>query len=96
MIILTLSEAATSAPFSRSALTTCERPPAAACMRGVHPPYKKKTGIWFEKRFVTGPMAIRRDMYEKIRANAHEFCEFDDYNWYARNHLGFVENESVI
>ena len=39
------------------------------------------TGQWVEKRFVTGPMAIRRDMYEKIKINAHEFCEFDEYNW---------------
>jgi hypothetical protein len=37
---------------------------------------------WTEKRFVTGPMAFRRDMYDKIKKNAHEFCEFDEYNWY--------------
>ena len=44
MIILTLSEAATSAPFSRSNLTDSVCPLAAANMRGVCPNYKKKTG----------------------------------------------------
>ena len=44
MIILTLSEAATSAPLSRSSLTDFVLPVAAAAMRGVHSSYKKKTG----------------------------------------------------
>ena len=43
MIILTLSEAATSAPFLRSRLTDFVLPLIAANMRGVNPPYKKKT-----------------------------------------------------
>ena len=43
MIILTLLEAVTSAPFSRSIVTACECPQKAANMRGVHPSYKKKT-----------------------------------------------------
>lgn len=36
---------------------------------------------WREKRFVTGPMAIRRDMYAKMKANAKVYCTWDDYNW---------------
>ena len=44
MIILTLSEAAISAPLSRSSLTDSVLPLPAANMRGVHPTYKKKTG----------------------------------------------------
>ena len=36
---------------------------------------------WFEKRFITGPMAIRRSMFQKIKQNAKEYCTFDDYNW---------------
>ena len=44
MIILTLSEAVTSAPFSRSIVTSCECPSIAATMRLVYPSYKKKTG----------------------------------------------------
>ena len=44
MIILTISETVTSAPFLRSIVTACEWPLAAANMRGVHPVYKKKTG----------------------------------------------------
>ena len=44
MIILTLSEAATSAPLSRSSLTNSVFPNIAATMRGVLPIYKKKTG----------------------------------------------------
>ena len=44
MIILTLSEAAISAPFSMSSLTDSVLPSIAALMRGVHPYYKKKTG----------------------------------------------------
>ena len=44
MIILTLVEAAMSAPFSRSSLTDSVLPLAAAIMRGVSPNYKKKTG----------------------------------------------------
>ena len=36
---------------------------------------------WVERKFVTGPMAIRRDVFAKIRDHAKEFCEFDDYNW---------------
>lgn len=38
-------------------------------------------GKWIEKQFVTGPMAIRRDMFAKIKANARDYCTFDDYNW---------------
>jgi hypothetical protein len=38
-------------------------------------------GDWFEKRFVSGPMAIRHNMYEKIKKNAREYCYFDEYNW---------------
>ena len=44
MIILTLSEAAISAPLSRSSLTDCVLPKKVASMRGVAPSYKKKTG----------------------------------------------------
>ena len=44
MIILTLLEAAISAPLSRSSLTDSVCPLIAATMRGVHPFYKKKTG----------------------------------------------------
>ena len=44
MIILTLSVAAMSAPFSMSSLTDSIHPVEAANMRGVNPPYKKKTG----------------------------------------------------
>lgn len=36
---------------------------------------------WFDKSFVTGPMAFTRDMFQKIKKNAHEYCTFDDYNW---------------
>ncbi|KAG7358910.1 glycosyl hydrolase family 38 protein [Nitzschia inconspicua] len=36
---------------------------------------------WREKRFVTGPMAIRRDMFYRIKANAKVYCNWDDYNW---------------
>lgn len=36
---------------------------------------------WREKRFVTGPMAIRRDIYAKMKANAEVYCTWDDYNW---------------
>eukprot|EP00980_Cylindrotheca_fusiformis_P004845 scaffold1034_cov127-Cylindrotheca_fusiformis.AAC.26 len=38
-------------------------------------------GDWSVKRFVTGPMAFRRDMYDRIKKNAAEFCLFDEYNW---------------
>ena len=44
MIILTILVAAISAPFSMSSLTNSVLPLIAATMRGVHPPYKKKTG----------------------------------------------------
>ena len=44
MILLTLVVAATSAPLSRSSLTDSVLPVIAATMRGVYPPYKKKTG----------------------------------------------------
>ena len=44
MIILTISEAAMSAPFSRRSLPDSVLPYIAAIMRGVHPNYKKKTG----------------------------------------------------
>lgn len=36
---------------------------------------------WIEKRFVTGPMVLRRDMFQKIKDNAKEYCTFDEYNW---------------
>jgi alpha-1,6-mannosyl-glycoprotein beta-1,2-N-acetylglucosaminyltransferase len=36
---------------------------------------------WLQKRFVTGPVAFRRDMFEKIKQNSKEYCYFDDYNW---------------
>jgi alpha-1,6-mannosyl-glycoprotein beta-1,2-N-acetylglucosaminyltransferase len=36
---------------------------------------------WMEKRFVTGPMAIRRDMFSIIRDHASDYCTYDDYNW---------------
>jgi alpha-1,6-mannosyl-glycoprotein beta-1,2-N-acetylglucosaminyltransferase len=42
---------------------------------------KKEGRNWGEKRFVTGPMAIRRDIFSKIKANANEYCTWDDYNW---------------
>ena len=37
--------------------------------------------MWHEKRFHTGPVAFRRDMFQKIKDNAREYCTFDDYNW---------------
>jgi hypothetical protein len=40
-----------------------------------------QTKGWAEKTFVTGPMVFRRDMYQKIKENAKEYCNFDDYNW---------------
>jgi alpha-1,6-mannosyl-glycoprotein beta-1,2-N-acetylglucosaminyltransferase len=43
-------------------------------------PHLAKQG-WIEKKFVTGPMAIRREMYERIRKNAKHYCTWDDYNW---------------
>ena len=36
---------------------------------------------WLERSFVTGPMAIRRDIFAKIKEHAKDFCEWDDYNW---------------
>ena len=42
MIILTLSEAAASAPLSRSSLTDSVLPQKAASMRGVHPSYERR------------------------------------------------------
>lgn len=42
------------------------------------PPAKKG---WLKKRFVTGPMVLRRDMFQKIKDNASEYCQFDEYNW---------------
>jgi len=36
---------------------------------------------WIERQFVTGPMAIRRDIYAKLQSHAKDFCEWDDYNW---------------
>eukprot|EP00934_Nitzschia_sp_Nitz4_P006045 Nitzschia sp. Nitz4//scaffold24_size164493//109468//113379//NITZ4_002339-RA/size164493-snap-gene-0.16-mRNA-1//-1//CDS//3329544147//6035//frame0 len=41
----------------------------------------KQLSQWGEKRFVTGPMVIRRDMFKKIQENAKEYCTFDEYNW---------------
>ncbi|KAL3914070.1 MAG: hypothetical protein SGILL_006248 [Bacillariaceae sp.] len=38
-------------------------------------------GSWEEKRFVTGPMVIRRDMFGIIKAHANDYCTWDDYNW---------------
>ncbi len=43
-------------------------------------PPPKDSG-WVERKFVTGPMAIRRDVFAKIRDHAKDFCQFDDYNW---------------
>ena len=40
-----------------------------------------KDSGWVERQFVTGPMAIRRDIFAKINTHAKDFCEFDDYNW---------------
>lgn len=37
--------------------------------------------FWFARRFVTGPMVMPRTMFERIRANRDEYCDFDDYNW---------------
>ena len=37
---------------------------------------------WIEKRFVTGPMVLMRDTFQKIKENAKGYCEFDEYNWY--------------
>ena len=36
---------------------------------------------WIERKFVTGPMALRRDIFAKIKSHARDFCEWDDYNW---------------
>ena len=36
---------------------------------------------WLEKRFVTGPMVFRREMFQKIQENANAYCTFDEYNW---------------
>lgn len=43
---------------------------------------------WAEKRFVTGPMVLQRDMFQRIKENAKEYCNFDEYNWYVRNLIG--------
>jgi hypothetical protein len=47
---------------------------------------------WIEKRFVTGPMVLMRDMFQKIKENAKAYCEFDEYNWYVNVavSVGFV------
>lgn len=41
----------------------------------------KEGSEWIERKFVTGPMAIRRDIFAKISSHARDFCKFDDYNW---------------
>lgn len=38
--------------------------------------------VWTVRKFVTGPMVLLRSMFDRIRDNAHEYCTFDDYNWY--------------
>jgi hypothetical protein len=38
--------------------------------------------FWYDKRFVTGPMAFTRNIFDRIKKNAREYCTFDDYNWY--------------
>mmetsp|Transcript_56671 Transcript_56671/g.137745 ORF Transcript_56671/g.137745 Transcript_56671/m.137745 type:complete len:211 (-) Transcript_56671:2297-2929(-) len=43
-------------------------------------PYVAKED-WIEKKFVTGPMAIRRDMYGRIKKHSKDYCTWDDYNW---------------
>ena len=44
--------------------------------------YKPIPGVeWIERRFTTGPMAIRRDMFSIIREHATYYCTYDDYNW---------------
>jgi len=36
---------------------------------------------WIQSTFVSGPMAIRRDIFAKIKAHAQDYCTWDDYNW---------------
>lgn len=36
---------------------------------------------WFTQSFMTGPMSFSRSIFDKIKANAFEYCDFDDYNW---------------
>lgn len=40
-----------------------------------------KTADWIQRGFVTGPVAIRRDVFAEIKRHARDFCEWDDYNW---------------
>ena len=49
---------------------------------GFTKPYDLEGGeFWLARRFVTGPMVMPRTMFEKIRSNRDEYCNFDDYNW---------------
>ena len=41
-----------------------------------------KEPMFLHRCFVTGPMVMSRDVYNKIARNAQEYCTFDDYNWY--------------
>lgn len=51
---------------------------------------------WIEKKFVTGPVSFRRDMYERIRNNAKDYCTWDDYNWdWSIVHLMAVDIEAL-
>lgn len=36
---------------------------------------------WDAREFGSGPVVLKRDMYELLRANANAFCTVDDYNW---------------
>ena len=36
---------------------------------------------WFVRGFVSGPMVLTRNIWNKIQTNAKEFCQYDDYNW---------------
>jgi len=36
---------------------------------------------WLVAKFITGPVAIRRDVFAKIKTHGKEYCTWDDYNW---------------
>ena len=40
-----------------------------------------KSDEWFVEAFHSGPMTLNRNVYQKLRDHASEYCRFDDYNW---------------
>ena len=79
--LLFLEEDYTVAPtlFSNM-LAGLQRCSPADCFGVVFEP-KRQTLGWVSQTFRTGPMVIRRDMWNKIWAAKKQFCMFDDYNW---------------